>query len=98
MKDTFRTGFRSCLKSFSKQYGPQIFQHIQKLRLEIYEQNRMRISLTHENESRPALVWSFTFDGIPKDRAARKCVDILMGGWRSLGILQPKTFEDFEIV
>jgi hypothetical protein len=95
---SFKHGLRVYLKTLRKQH-PGTFQTddygspFRKLRLEIFEQNKMRVALTRKNESQPALAFTMRLADISKEDAARYTVAILR---RS--IVDPKSFDDCEIL
>jgi hypothetical protein len=92
---SFKDGLRANLKHLRKEY-PEAFRNddyegpFRQLRLELYEQNRMRVILTRADGGK--VTFSFTFSNISKKDAAHYTFAIL-----DRGTVSPKSPDDLEI-
>jgi hypothetical protein len=87
----FKRTLRASLRGYMKSLGPlpsYSYERFQKLRLEVFEQHKMRISLTGNQ----TLKFSFDFTTVPKEDAVRWTMRVLDP------LVNPKSFDDFEIV
>jgi hypothetical protein len=93
---SFKDGLRANLKLLRKQY-PDAFRNddyegpFRKMRLELFEQNKMRVILTRADGGQ--INFSFTFSNISKEEAAHYTYAIL-----DRGTVRPKSPDDIEVV
>jgi hypothetical protein len=92
----FKNGLRASLKQFRKE-NPEAFRNddyegpFRKLRLEVFEQNKMRVILTRADGGK--LTFTFGFNSLSKEEAAHYTFAILDRGY-----VRPKSPDDIEVV